>query len=247
LQQAADATDQLGQVTNSSKAIMARLNDTIPETNFILSQFVLNKSIVLLLVSFSYIIIGPYCILVLRLARSHIETAMQRLKSLEATSPTDDEPVYFSNALDAAVGILQTPLQAVISKRRRLLIAFNVCFWTMLPRIAHDIMYLVGNWDSARSLECGTCGTCQSFYWLVSEWLWQTPEFLLVTFAISSTFPLALSLLLLISDREKRLLFSWSPQVQNGEQLETSARTHDDIRDQFKSWFDFNHTFIRTE
>jgi hypothetical protein len=217
--------------------LKALYNDTIPEANFFTSQFVLNKAIVLLLISFSYIIIGPYCILLLRLARSHIETAMQRLKSLGAASPTDDEPVYFSNALDTAVGILQTPLQAAISKRRRLLIAFNVCFWTMLPRIAHDIMYLVGNWDSARSLECGTCGTCQSFYWLVSEWLWQTPEFLLVTFAISSTFPLALSLLLLISDREKRLLFSWSPQVQNGEQLELSARTHDDIRDQYRISF----------
>jgi hypothetical protein len=235
LQQAAYATDQLGQVTNSSNAFMTRLNESIPEVNFFTSQFVLNKSIVLLLITFSYIIIGPYCILLLRLARGHIETAMQRLKSLSNGSHTDDEPVYFSNALDTAVGMLQSPLQAAISRRRRLVIAFNVCFWTMLPRIAHDILYLIGNWDSARSLECGSCATCQSLYWLLSEWLWQTPEFLLVTFAISSTFPLALSLLLLISERENRLLFSCSPEARNVQ--DQSARAQDGIRDQFRVSF----------
>ena len=239
-QQAADNTDQLGQDTNSSKAIMARHNDTITEANSFFAQFVLNKAIVLLLVAFSYIIIGPYSISLLRLACRRIETRISQLKLLGAASPTNDAPAYFPDALDAAIGILQSPLQAAISQRRRLIIAFNVCFWTMLPRIAHDILYLVGNWNSANSLECGKCGTCQSFYWLVSEWLWQTPEFMLVTFAISSTFPLALSLLLLISDREKRLLLFCSPEarnVQNGDRLELSFQTEESIRSQFRISF----------
>jgi hypothetical protein len=156
---------------------------------------------------------------------------MLRLKSLESTPASADEPQVFSRALDVAVGILDSPMQAAILLRRRLVFAFNICFWTMLPRLAHDIIYLIGNWNSTLSFDCGSCGYCQSFNWLMSEWLWQTPEFMIVTFAISSTFPLALALLLLISDREKRILRTG---VAENDKVAAEAKI---IRDRFKISF----------
>ena len=84
--------------------------------------------------------------------------------------------------------------------------------------------------NSTLSLSCGSCGTCQSFYWLISEWLWQTPEFLQVAFAISSPFPLAIFALLLVSPREKQLLRFGAAQEQAADHVEIGAKK---IREHF--------------
>jgi hypothetical protein len=231
LMEIVEVSDQKGQDDIATKALIQRHNNYITDTNFALAQFVLSKAVVLVLVVCCYLSVGPFCVLILRRAENNIKTSMLRLKHLGCSPASADEPRVFSRALDVAVGILESPLQAAIRQRRRLVFAFNICFWTILPRLAHDIMYLIGNWNNARSLDCGSCGYCQSFNWLMSEWLWQTPEFMIVTFSISSTLPLALSLLLLISDREKRILRSGVPEE------DAAAAEAKNIRDRFKISF----------
>jgi hypothetical protein len=226
------ATDQNGEDASATQALVQRHNDYITDTNFALAQFVLSKAVVLILVVCLYLIVGPFCLQILRKAEQHIQASLTRLKCLEQAPSSADEPGVFSSALDKAVGILESPLQAAIQQRWRLLFAFNLCFWTNFPRLVHDIMYLIGNWNSVRSLDCGSCGYCQSFNWLMSEWLWLTPEFQVVTFAISSTLPLALSLLLLISDREKRVLRCGNSAGESNSAIEAKK-----IRDRFKISF----------
>jgi len=231
--QAAQACDEYGRDTNSSIALNLHLSSMYTEINALTSYYYLNKVAVLLLVIFIYVTIGPFCALILRQARLHIEKSIRLLASLDASKPKPEQNHLSSNesaaspppvlpgleqslssagtdlrGLDLAARMLDRPLQEAIRQRRRLVVTFHVCLWSFLPRLAHDIMYLIGNWSSSRSLECGSCGTCQSFNWLVSEWLWQTPEFWQIASAISCPFPLAMSLLLLISDREKQLLRS---------------------------------------
>jgi hypothetical protein len=240
--QAAEACDELGRDTNASKAISARHSAMITEVNSLTSYVVLSKAVLLFVVIFAFIFIGFYCISILRSARQEIAKSIRSLDVLQnslpqhsahsAGSASDDTPRFSSSpasdAIDLARSMLESPQQEALKQERRLIVVFHVCLWTILPRLAHDIMYqppllistllllysnadsicryLVGNLDSAISLSCGSCGPCQSFYWLVSEWLWQTPEFLLAAFAISSPLPLAISPLLIMSDREKLLL-----------------------------------------
>jgi hypothetical protein len=233
--QAAEACDEFGRDTNASKAISARHSAMITDVNSLTSYVILSKAVLLFVVIFAFIFIGFYCISILRSARQEIAKAIRSLDVLSApnsASSAEDtrklSPSSASDAIDLARSMLESPQQEALKQERRLIVVFHVCLWTILPRLAHDIMYqppplistllllysnadlicryLVGNLDSALSLSCGSCGPCQSFYWLVSEWLWQTPEFLLAAFGISSPLPLAISPLLILSDREKLLL-----------------------------------------
>jgi hypothetical protein len=240
--QAAEACDEFGRDTNASKAISARHSAMITDVNTLTSYVVLSKAVLLFVVVFAFIFIGFYCISILRSARQEIAKSIRSLDVLQnslpqqsahsASSASEDtrqgSSSSASHAIDLARSMLESPQQEALKQERRLIFVFHVCLWTILPRLAHDIMYqppplistllllysnadlicryLVGNFDSAISLSCGSCGPCQSFYWLVSEWLWQTPEFLLAAFGISSPLPLAISPLLIMSDREKLLL-----------------------------------------
>ena len=236
--QAAEACDEFGSNTNASKAISARHSAMITDVNSLTSYVILSKAVLLFVVIFAFIFIGFYCISILRSARQEIAKSIRSLDVLQkqtlhpASSASEDSPILSSSsashAIDLARSMLESPQQEALKQERRLIFVFHVCLWTILPRLAHDIMYqppplistllllysnadlicryLVGNFDSAINLSCGSCGPCQSFYWLVSEWLWQTPEFLLAAFGISSPLPLAISPLLIMSDREKLLL-----------------------------------------
>lgn len=264
--QAAEACDEFGRDTNASKAISARHSAMITDVNTLTSYVVLSKAVLLFVVVFAFIFIGFYCISILRSARQEIAKAIRSLDVLSApnsASSAEDtrklSPSSASDAIDLARSMLESPQQEALKQERRLIVVFHVCLWTILPRLAHDIMYqppplistllllysnadlicryLVGNLDSALSLSCGSCGPCQSFYWLVSEWLWQTPEFLLAAFATSSPLPLAISPLLILSDREK-LLLRFGALPKKGERatrhVEIGAKK---IRDHFKITF----------
>jgi hypothetical protein len=231
LGKAADSTDPLGGNTNTSLAFKVLHNTMITETNTLTSYYFFSKTVALTFIVSFYLIIGPLCAIIFRMASKHIETSMLVLRNISSAPASDDESPAFSGALDQVRHILQSPLQQAVKQRRRLMITFIMCLLTLLPRLLHDIMYLIGNLNSARSLECNSCGNCQSLHWLVSEWLWQTPEFLLVSFAISSPLPLAVSLFLLISDREKHMLWSASDEVSSVE------RKSKEIRDQFRISF----------
>jgi len=153
LLQAAQECDEIGRDTNASKALSQRLyTELIPDGNALPSYVVLSKVVLLFVVIFAYIFIGFYCISMLRSARQEIAKSVHSLDVFQNNTPQQgahsassaSEDIQntssaVSNVTDRSM--LESSQQEALKQERRLIIAFHLCLWTILPRLAHDIMY----------------------------------------------------------------------------------------------------------
>ncbi len=150
--QAAQECDEFGRDTNASKALSQRVyTELVPEGNALPSYVVLSKVVLLFVVIFAYIFIGFYCISMLRSARQEIAKSIHSLDVFQNNTPqqrahsasyaSEDIQNTSSAVSNVTVGsMIESPQQDALTERR-LIIAFQLCLWTIIPRLAHDIMY----------------------------------------------------------------------------------------------------------
>jgi len=158
-----------------------------------------SEAIALLLVSVSYVVIVPACVVLFRRAEL---VAAHALAS--AGSPSEDE-----NPIDVGRGkvlmILEDTMHAAAEQRRRLLLACILVLVTFPIRVSFDLLQAYSAFDTSYNPECDICSPCQSDPWLIYQYFTYTPEFWSIVVALSSPLPLTLSLWLITSAHARAL------------------------------------------
>ncbi len=188
-----------GSDSNSSRALSNEVNSITAKAYTAEAVQNFSEAIALLLVSVSYVVIVPACVVLFRRAEL---VAAHALAS--AGSPSEDE-----NPIDVGRGkvlmILEDTMHAAAEQRRRLLLACILVLVTFPIRVSFDLLQAYSAFDTSYNPECDICSPCQSDPWLIYQYFTYTPEFWSIVVALSSPLPLTLSLWLITSAHARAL------------------------------------------
>ena len=218
--EAAAACDNMGNETNASNAYSLATIPVGTNARNAISVQSISEAIALLVISFSYLILVLRSLGIYRRAETLASSTLVGLMD-RGPQPTVQVPAAYATAdytgtadasiyldRDTALGIVKDSKEAAVEQRRRLVAACAVVLITFPARAAFDLLRAYSTWQAPYNSACHQCDACQSEQFVIKTWLDYTPEFQPVVVALSSSFPLSISLWLMMSAWERRHLRS---------------------------------------
>jgi hypothetical protein len=184
LQQAAGACDAQGTNTNASLAFANQRKEISNCSNTAASVNLIIQAAVALIMFVANVFF-------MQIEMAMVSIVQRKLRRMMAQV----SPTMFSGSETLAP--LNEALAASTRQRRRFVLLQFVMTLTFLFRASICLFYAYVFIDSpSMSASCGACELCQSQRFLVRTWYEHTPEFDSISWSLSSTLPLLLSLIL---------------------------------------------------
>ena len=183
---AAAACDSDGNDTNSSLSYNNEADRLIKQASTAESLESAFEAVALVLLTVGYVVLVSLSVAIFRIT--------ERLASLTLISFEGRAEQIVDATKTMVKDSIEDTKQAAVHQRRRLVIACVIVMVTFPVRAAFDLMLTYSQFNVSFNAECGQCDACQSQQLLVSTWLVYTPEIQPIIVALSSPFPLILSL-----------------------------------------------------
>ncbi len=220
-QAAAACDDQGGSNEFSDNLFRNALNKLLKAVIALSAQNVL-EAVVLVMICVAYTIFVPVSVAMFSRTKLRLSEALDGI-----ANNRDDEQVmipaeYAPVEADGAVGkitmncgdakaLLRKKCESVHARRQRFVTACGIVLVAFMARASAALMNAFVFFNYSENNQCGTCEPCQNDAFLIRKWLDYTPEFQRVIVTFSSPLPMVISLWLMMTKKERRVLFLQGP------------------------------------
>lgn len=233
--QAAAACDAQGDSTELSDELAKNAFKPLLKAITALSAQNVLEAVVLVMMCGAYMIFVPVSVAMFSRAELRLSEALGGIanngEDEQVLIPAEYAPVEADGAVgritmqcSEAKALLRKKLESVHARRQRFVTACGIVLVAFMARASVDLMSAFVFFNYSENFECGICEPCQNDAFLIRKWLDYTPEFQRIIVTLSSPLPLVLSLWLMMTKKERRVLvFLTDPHAAITNTRETSS------------------------